>query len=148
MWLINLTSPLSGLSGCEEARVHSASHARWAGRGHHHLRRAAFRAQLRRHSPQQQQGRTPLPQPEALHGHTQSSGGCGVVADLSGRGSDGRVSHCEGRSQISTCVFYWMGSYCVYTLISKVVLYWSCSKLFMLLFFLVRLQRWHYVLHL
>lgn len=86
----------SGLPGGEEARFYPAPHAGRAGRGHHHLRRAAVGAQLCGHPPQQQQGRTPLPQPEALHGHTQSPGGRGVVAHLPGRGPDGGVSHCEG----------------------------------------------------
>lgn len=42
----------SGLSGCEETWFHPAPYARRAGCGHHHLRCAAVRAQLRRHSSQ------------------------------------------------------------------------------------------------
>lgn len=94
-----------GVPRREEARLSAAAHAGRAGGGYHHVRRPAHRTELRRHSPQQQWGRAPLQEPEALHGHPQPLGSSGVVEDLPWWSTNGWVHYGKGMTFLITHSF-------------------------------------------
>lgn len=87
-----------GISRSEERWLFTASFFGRTGYSYHYLWCPSFRTKLRGYPTQQQWGWASLSEAEALYGHSQPPGRCGVVEDLPRWSPDGWVPCCQSEN--------------------------------------------------